>query len=179
MPMTQLIAIDSNVLTYLVDALDENYDPSLDRSHLMPERVALVRIYFYCGQPYYVPPTVQKEYQRISNSIKQQAHDRLHQILLLDSGNFNQTAVQYRASMLLNSHNDIDDCTIVAESEFMKMEVLLTSDEDLLTRLARIASIQIVKPSDFLIGLNIQSNIKPMIAPAPSNPFSNLSWWRI
>jgi len=47
-----MIGLDSNSLTYLVEALDPTYDLSIDHSPLKPERIAIVRIYFYKGVAY-------------------------------------------------------------------------------------------------------------------------------
>lgn len=174
-----MMGIDSNALTYLVEALAPTYDPSLDHSPLKPERIAVVRIYFYKGDTYNVTPTVRSEYLRIRNSTSKDLHDRLCQFLLLDPWNLNQTAVHNRASALQAHHSDPDDCSIVAEAEFMGLQALLTCDSALITHLSPRTNVHIIRPSDYWNSLGIRPGNQPIVAPAPSNPLSALNWWRI
>ena len=174
-----MVGIDSNVLSYLVEPLDSRYDPSMDHSSLKPERIAIVRIYFYKGLSYYVTPTVRLEYQRIRNTVRRDLHDRLCQFLLLDPWSLNQTAAHKRTSDLLTNHSDLDDCSIVAEAELMGLQALITCDGDLITHLRPLTNVLIIRPSDYWKSIGIQSGGKPVIAPASSNPLSTLNWWRV
>jgi hypothetical protein len=174
-----MVGVDSNALSYLVGALASTYDPSLDQSALNPERIAIVRIYFYKGSPYCVTPTVRAEYQRIGETISRDSHDRLCQFLLLDPWSLNQVLVDNRTSVLLANHSDPDDCSIIAEAELMGLQVLLTCDSDMTKHLRPLTSLLIMKPSDYWNSLGIQPGVQPAIVPAPSNPLSTLNWWRI
>ena len=74
--MPRYPAVDSNTLTYLLEALRDDYDPALDRSALVQERVAMVRCYFYGDCSFWVAPTAQIEYAKIKNEAWRKVHDR-------------------------------------------------------------------------------------------------------
>lgn len=173
------VGVDSNVLSYLVEALASEYDPSVDHSSLKSERIAIVRMYFYKALSYYVTSTVRFEYQRIRSTVRRDLHDRLCQFLLLDPWSLNQTAHHKRTSDLLAHHNDRDDCSIVAEAESMGLQALLTCDGDLITHLGPLTSVVIIRPSDYWKSIGIRPGVRPLIAPALSNPLSTLNWWRV
>jgi hypothetical protein len=64
--MNRAVAIDSNALTYLVDANQEDYDPAADKD-LGNQRLAMIRTLFYSDRLLWVGPTVEAEYQKIPN----------------------------------------------------------------------------------------------------------------
>ena len=59
------VAIDSNALTYLIQAIEPGYDPKHDDPILAKERIAMIRIYLYTGYALYVLPEVESEYKKI------------------------------------------------------------------------------------------------------------------
>jgi hypothetical protein len=59
------IGLDSNVLTYLVDAMTYGYDPGADADEtLRAERVGALRVFLYIGN-LFVSPTAHAEIERI------------------------------------------------------------------------------------------------------------------
>jgi hypothetical protein len=55
-------AVDSNALTYLVNAIGvEGYDPVRDSSGLADERIAMSRLFMYGDCRLWVPPIVRTE----------------------------------------------------------------------------------------------------------------------
>ena len=71
--MPKAVAIDSNALTYLIDANQYDYDPSMD-PHLAPQRLAMIRAFFYSDSLLWVGPAVEAEYKRIQDSRKYDDH---------------------------------------------------------------------------------------------------------
>ena len=58
--MARAVAIDSNALTYLIEANQEEYDPSTDL-HLGRQRLGMIRMLFYSDRLLWVGPTVEAE----------------------------------------------------------------------------------------------------------------------
>lgn len=179
--MKQRIAIDSNALTYLIEAIDPDYDPSADKSKVALERIAMIRSYLYCDCPFQVLPTVAYEYSRISKEDWRLTHERVSNVLLLDdSSELDEEAIRLRAKDLFVHHSKEKDCRIAAEAEAAGVTVLLTRDKDLIGRLGPIVKgLSIMRPTDFLAKLAIGPNTKPILSPAPSNPLYDKSWWRL
>ena len=62
------IAIDSNILSYFVDATLPDYDPLNDHEALRNEKISTLRIALYPENiRLYILPLVDTEWQRISN----------------------------------------------------------------------------------------------------------------
>jgi hypothetical protein len=83
--MRSLIGIDSNSLTYLVEAIEPRYEPRADDPNIAAERIAMLRTYLYAGVQFWVSPTVAREYNRIRQPSKHLKHQRTAFILLNDS----------------------------------------------------------------------------------------------
>jgi len=64
--MPRAVAIDSNALTYLIEANQPGYDPSTDLQ-LGKQRLAMIRTLFYSDRLLWVGPTVEAEYKKILN----------------------------------------------------------------------------------------------------------------
>jgi len=175
------IAIDSNALTFFVDAIETDYDPARDRADLAAEKVAVLRIYFYTGEPYYVVPTVEKEYRGIVERIKRTNHEDVHAVLMLDFVHeINENDIKQRADFYYRFHPCAEDCRILAEAEFGGIDILLTFDSKLIHRLKQnTKSIELMRPSEFLNVLNISSGTRPVVAPHRTNPLSRKTWWVI
>src|SRR5262245_618310 len=116
--MTSAVAIDSNTLTYLIDAMDESYDPAADTS-LSNERLAMVRMLFYSDRRLWVSPTVDAEYRKISNPDRREVHRRIAQYVLEDQPlRIDPEAFEKRVLELGSAHRGDADCRIVAKTEF-------------------------------------------------------------
>jgi predicted nucleic-acid-binding protein len=177
--MKNKVGIDSNTLTYLVESMDPDYDPSIDESNVADERIALLRIYLYGGVPFHVVPTVTSEYQKIKNKLRKETHESLSQILLLDeSWNLKDDEIKTRLTRYLNLHNKGNDCRIVAEAELGGLSSLLTCDSDILKHLQTNTIIDIMLPSDYWSKLAIAHGAQPVFSPHDTNPLNNKTWWR-
>lgn len=177
--MNDTVGIDSNTLTYLVESMDPGYNPTTDISNLADERISLLRIYLYGGVPYYIVPTVTKEYQKIKIKLKKDTHESLCKILLLDElWNIAEDDLIARMTEITKYHNKNNDCRIVAEAELGGLKVLLTCDADIQKRLSSKAKVNIMSPSDYWTNLSISHGSQPVFSPHNSNPLYGKSWWR-
>ena len=175
------VAVDSNALTYLVDVIGENYDPQNDVRRLSLEKLAILRIYFYTGEPYYVVPTVENEYKNIIEPSTRSIHQNVHGMLLFDyTFSIDENEIANRTNAYLVWHKRFDDCRIVAEAELAEIDMLLTCDETMLQHLkVRTKHITLLRPSELWELLNIPFGARPALAPHESNPLSRKTWWRI
>ncbi|MGE0885681.1 MAG: hypothetical protein AB7P14_19200 [Blastocatellales bacterium] len=179
--MKQTIAIDSNALTYLIEAIDPDYDPSTDKSDVVLERIAMIRSYLYCDCFFRVLPTVSYEYSRISKEEWRLTHERVSNVLFLDdSSELDEDMIRNRAKDFFIHHPKKSDCRVAAEAEAAGVTFLLTLDKDLIDRLGTIVKgLSIMKPTDFLAKLGIGPATKPIRLPTPSNPLYSKNWWRL
>jgi len=173
------LAVDSNTLTYLLDSVQESYDPRLDPTELRTERVAMLRCYFYGGCSFWVPPTVQAEYQKISDAGKRRAHDRWTKCLLQDMPLKTTAGLDSRTAELLAHHRKAADCRVVAETEASGLKALLSCDLDLIIRLGPQAKVQVMRPTQFWKSLPIEVGAMPVVQPADGNPLASVTWWRL
>jgi len=100
-------AVDSNTLTYLLDAVGvDSYDTALDTSGLVDERIAIVWCLFFGNCSPWVPPTVQIEYDKIKTAEKRDPHDRWTKYHLQDMPlRAPEDSLQKRTEELLPHHN--------------------------------------------------------------------------
>ncbi len=99
------IAIDSNALTYLLEAMEPAYDPSNDDFALACERLAMIRSYLYAEQCFYILPQVEAEYRRIRHEDWRTAHEELVGALLLETDwPLDSNTVACRKAEFLNLH---------------------------------------------------------------------------
>jgi hypothetical protein len=178
--MAKYLAVDSNTLTYLLESVQVGYDPKTDPSDVRYERVAMLRCFFYGGCSFWVPPTAQAEYHRISNPAKRDAHDRWTKFLLQDMPlSASQEHVDHRTRELLIHHQKENDCSIVAETEAAKLDILLSCDADLASHLNAHTLVRILRPTEYWPLLNIQRGTEPVVRPAPENPLASQTWWQL
>lgn len=174
-------AIDSNLLTYLIEALKPGYDPKDDKSNIAPHRLAILRIYFYSKQPLYITPTVQHEYSEIRMKEWKKEHESAHNILLLDLNPLpDSKLVSFETAYYSRFHKEKLDCKIVAEAEVAGIDYFLTSDEKLYKNLrCHSKSLKIMKADEFWVEvLTIPKGTDPRLAPHPKNPLYEKSWWK-
>jgi rRNA-processing protein FCF1 len=175
------IAIDSNALTYLINAIDPDYDPLNDTPKNKKERQAMLRIFLYQGDPFHILPQVIKEYNDIPGYEWRSLHESTTWALFMEFHIANQKhKIDQRRDEFLTIHkNKHKDCQLLAEAESASMDVLLTRDNNFKKNLSEIAKIKIMYPSEYWESLNMQAGISPKIAPATSNPLFGKYWWQI
>jgi hypothetical protein len=174
------VAIDSNALTYLVEAMEPNYDPANDDPSLAVERISMLRTFLYTGTPFYVLPQVRKEYNKIPRYEWRNIHESTVGVLLEEIFIENQdNGIKKRKTEFMSFHPKNKDCQILAEAEAMNMSSLLTRDNNFINRLSPRTTIQMVYPSEFWNNLNIVSGAELKTFPLESNPLFGKSWWKI
>jgi hypothetical protein len=174
------VAIDSNALTYFVEAIEPSYHPSTDDPTLAVERLAMIRSYLYRAIGLWVMPTVVVEYNRIRDPARHFQHKSNARVLLLDhpvgaSAGF----LAGRAKELGAHHKGAADTYVVAEAEAAGVPVLLTRDDDLINDLQPHTSLLLQYPSAFWASLGVPAGATPYLTPSPPNPLAFVSWWRI
>ncbi len=177
--MAQQIAIDSNMMTYLIEAMDPNYDPSRDSRVLRSERVAMLRCFLYVDQEFYLVPTVITEYQKIAKQPRYQKHRHVHYVLLHDvTWSLNVKAIARKVKLFQQYHSGPNDCQILAEVDDAKIPILLTLDPKIGNNLQSHTCVRITKASDYWSGLGIPHGAKPVKVPHITNPLGNKRWWQ-
>jgi hypothetical protein len=174
-------AVDSNVLTYLVNAIGvEGYDPARDTSGLADERIAMSRLFMYGDCRLWVPPVVRSETADIPPGELRDAQNRMtwYQLLDHDSG-VTDAIIERRVSELLQHHAGVSDCRVVAETETMELGYLVTRDDRLHRRLQGHTNVRIVRPTELWKSLDIHCVPPHAMVPAPENPLSACDWWRL
>jgi hypothetical protein len=153
-------ALDSNALTYLLDAIAaDDYDPALDRSPLTKERLAMAWCLFHGNCSPWVPPTARAEYQRIKSDQKREVHRRWTQYHLQDQDlDVPDDVIERRVGNLLRHHHKVEDCRVLAETEFARLKTLLTVDETMRVRLQPHTTVEVLLPSEFWKRLAITAN---------------------
>ncbi len=177
--MDSKVAIDSNCLSYLVDAIHLGRKPTGNQAD---EKIALFRIYLYRRETLRVPPAVKSEYERIKDKQYKELHDSIHMILLEDvflscDPEVLESCVQ-EYSVVHPGRKERIDCQIVAEAELGGCHYLLTYDYDLLSHLkGRTHRIELMTPTKFWNVLEIPHGMNPPYVPHPTNPYSKQTWW--
>ncbi len=174
-------AVDSNALTYLVNAIFvQGYDPACDNSSLADERIAMSRLFMYGDCKLWVPPAVKSETADIPVGELQHAHNRVIWYQLLDhDSDAAESAIELRVNELLQHHGGVNDCRVVAETEAMKLDYLLTRDDRLKNRLQAFTKVQILRPAELWNSLDIKCAPPHAMVPAADNPLSAYDWWRL
>lgn len=176
--MKSLVCIDSNAMTYLVDAIMNGGRPS---GNVSDEKIALLRSYLYREDTLYISPTVKEEYEKIKDGIKRQNHKGIADIILGDVSPPDRTLIDSRTSEYSSYHKgekNKKDCKILAEAELSGSEILLTYDQTLLKNLkGKTHKIKIYEPSEYWNNIGIANGCKPVRAPHTSNPLSQETWW--
>jgi hypothetical protein len=175
----RIIAFDSNVLTYFLDANRGNYALT-PNDPLAPQRVAAMRLFLYCRP--FIMPTVKAEAERIRNPEKLEEHMRS---IGLSFGEFvpderQEASIKRRAGELQHQHpKGLNDYLILAEvEEDGDIPVLVTWDIQLTDNLAPHTGIRLESPVECFEAFNIPRGTPPEWTPAPGHPLANETWWR-
>jgi len=170
--MSERIALDNNVLNYLVEAVNNGYD----RATVDEERLAALRIYLYLGN-LFITPTADVESNDTNDEKKRMnlrsfTHNLLQEITIVDQV---QAGVIHRRAKTV--HNKEKDCRVFSESLVSKMNVLLTFDRRM-RRLNNLnLSMKVETPTQFWQRKNLPKGSAPQARPHISNPlYQNKSW---
>ena len=147
------IAVDTQVVTYFVEAAQSDYVPSLDSDvHLAAEREAAFRIALTYGL--LLLPTAHREIEAIPNlAVLLKHRESLTAPFRPTNLSHPEFAphIDKRTRDLLHYHPDEEDCRILAEAEELRSDVLLTFDGAFQRRLQPHTSIALRKPSELEI----------------------------
>ena len=154
-------------------------NPRADSVELAEEKKAILRAFLYKRIAYYIGPTVEAEYKKIKINEKYQAHVSFCDILLLGGPwQLNSPSLKQRTQTLRSYHSGQKDCDILAESEEMGLDLLLTNDKNFLKHLGHVSkAITIVRPSQFWASLEVPQGTAPAWRPTDSNPLLQKTWW--
>jgi hypothetical protein len=174
----RLVAFDSNVLTFFLDANRGAYRDG--SSALTDQRIAAYRLFLYC-KPLIVP-SVAREAEVIRQAGRREEHLRL---IAAQFGEFlpdelQKRSIERRAAELLPHHlKGADDCRILAEvEEDGDVPVLVTFDRRFKTDLASHTKVLIETPVECWLRLNIARGTPPQWVPARGHPLADATWWR-
>ncbi len=174
------ISIDSNSLTYLIQAIDPSYDPLKDKEAVFLQRASMLRIFLYGGLRCAILPQVIKEIGDIPNYEWKDIHESTIGILFHEvAQNYSESDLVNRKEKLLEKHPKEKDCSLLAEAEFYGINVLLTRDKKFRNRLNPISDVEIIFPSDYFQLLNVDQNSEPIFSPHKTNPLFGKTWWKI
>jgi hypothetical protein len=177
---TEMVALDSNAMTYLIEGLNCVSGPPLGRE--AESKIALVRSFFYLPNSscFHLTPTVEAEYKRIKDQPKLENHrswGMVHFSPVRPLPNANQLCV--RTQQLQQHHSDYDDCRILAECEMCQIKTLITSDRNFRKNLARQAvGVKVCAPLDYWQSRGVAPGTPPRRLPTHDNPLSQVSWWQ-
>jgi hypothetical protein len=171
------VGLDSQCLSYLLDAISEVSEPT---DPLTPEKKALIRSWFYLEEgTFFITETVMKEVAEIRASDRRDFHERFVLTLFHDYPVGNADVVTTRALYFYSIHPELNDCRILAESEELGIDVLLTYDGDFRRRLATASStVRLMTPCSYWDSQGIPKGISPKTIPHHTNPLSTQTWWR-
>ncbi len=177
--MKSLVCIDSNAVTYLVDAIMNGGQPIGD---VASEKISLLRTYLYRDDTLHISPTVKEEYEKIKNEIKRKNHQGIADILLSDVSPPDSSLVESRASEYSIHHKGVKnkkDCKILAEAELSGCNILLTYDQTLLKNLrSKTQTLKLCEPSKYWNSIGINKGAKPVRSPHDTNPLACQTWWK-
>jgi rRNA-processing protein FCF1 len=177
--MLNKVAVDSNALSYLVDAV---FSPSEPPKEIQEEKISLFRSYVYLENMFYVMPTVKTEFLKIKENSKLAKHISTSGIMLRELETKQINKVNRVAEFYSGFHKgekNFSDCKILAECEILGMDILLSYDEDFVERLKnKSMKVSLMFPSEFWKVSGVPSGSEIRKQPLESNPMSKSTWWR-
>ena len=149
---------------------------------LAAEKKALVRSFFYGDCWLCMTPTIEYEWQAISDPVKRKSHASWNGVLFGTVPfyeNDQDSIADERSKYFASIHPKQKDCRILAEAEILGIGTLLSYDFDFVRRLNEHTKVRVCKPSEHWRELGIPPGSQPCLVPVPSNPLSQQTWWRV
>jgi hypothetical protein len=169
------IFVDSSCLSCVIAAMQGVAAPTGD---LAAQEVALVRTYLYAPGTLWTVPTVDREFERLTEPAQRAGHRAWVSVLFGLRPPQDYGAVRRRTDELGKAHGDPDDCLVVAEVEGAGGDVLLTLDGGMVRHLAPHTRLFLTTPALYWEALTIPRGARPRQVPAPANPLRREEWWR-
>lgn len=175
MSVTAGIGLDSQCLSYIIDAMQGIEEP---KDNLAAEKIALFRTYLYTEGTLFVTPTVRAECMRIKEEGRRAQHESFINVLFgewpLPAG----AELRSRVADLLKHHPNEADCRILAEAELAGFTTLLTYDDKFLGHLSNQSrALQLMRPSELWHRLSIPRGASPRKLPHSTNPLVTQGWY--
>jgi predicted nucleic acid-binding protein len=172
----QKVGLDSQCLSYLIDAAAGVAEPT---DSLAEERKALLRLWFYISERFYISETVVSECARIRQVDRREIHGSFGSDTYWGMPVRDPATIAVRTKVLLQNHTKQNDCLVLAEAEDLGLDTLLTYDVDFRKRLgSKSQVVTLITPSDFWISQNVPKGSPPKVVPHNTNPLSQVLWWR-
>jgi hypothetical protein len=173
---SEKIGLDSQCLSYLIDVASDLAEPT---DKLAEERKALLRLWFYYSERFYISETVVSECAGIRQVSRREIHERFGSNTYWGMPVLNASTIEARTKHFLQFHPRQNDCRILAEAEDLGLNTLLTYDVDFMKHLeSRTQVITLTTPCTFWVKQNVPKGSKPKVFPHMTNPLSQVSWWR-
>jgi hypothetical protein len=169
------LALDSNCLSYVIEALEGVAEPT---DELAEQKVALVRLYLYTPGTLWTLPKVKEEFSRITDPVRRARHESWTNVLFGVRPLNRPEAVKRRAADLERLHADHDDRMVLAEAEDIGFSALLTFDTRFVKRLAAHTRLNLTTPATFWQTLGVPKGASPHHLPSHGNPLADETWWR-
>lgn len=170
------IGIDSQCLSYIIDAMDGVAEPT---DGLACERKALLRLYLYMPGTFYVTPTVLIECAAIRHTDRRELHASFCNVLFDEVAGTREDEVQSLAAKYSAYHSGANDCRILAEAVHGGLNILATYDGNFISHLRfKETKLKLDKPSNVWESMSIPKGAKPDKQPHHTNPLSRESWWK-
>ena len=177
--MDEMVAVDSNCLSFLADAIFLGQKP---KDNLADQKIALLRIFLYREEGLYEVPILKDEYERIKDENLKKAHNDVARYLLVNVPEVDQRILEDRIaeySLIHKGEKNYKDCRILSEAELGGCDCLLTYDSTFLKRLKdKTHNISMIAPLQFWDYFKIPHNAKPKIGPHQTNPLAQQDWWK-
>jgi hypothetical protein len=173
-------ALDSDALTFFVEAMRTGYRDGGPSAAVAQEGTAVLRSYLYARHVFTLLPTAVTQYRRIRDTAKLAFFEEVAAVILLDAvPRPGALEVETKWASFSAFHSGSDDCRLLAEADVMGIPYLLTFDRKFRRALACKADCtRVVTPSEYWNLLGVPSGAQPRISPDPSNPLARETWWR-
>lgn len=170
------IAIDTQCCSYFIDTLNSAEIPI---GVFSEEKIALIRIFVYMPNTFYLTPTLIKECIEIPNIERKQLHDNYNMVMMSKIDVPNSKRLESLIEEYLQYHSGVNDCKILAEAALTGLDVLLSYDTDFIKHLSGSCKrLRLIKPSDFWAKQDYPNGIKENKSPHCSNPLFGQLWYK-
>ncbi|MEM7747650.1 MAG: type II toxin-antitoxin system VapC family toxin [Pseudomonadota bacterium] len=178
---TNRVALDSNAMSYLIEALGSFSGPPTGNT--AAEKIALARCFLY-RQPetvFCITPTVSAEFSKIPDQERLSEHANWALLHLQVLPKPSSTAdLIFRTNTLNAFHSDVDDCRIVAECEALDVNMLLTSDRKFCNAMNRVGTtVGVLSGQQYWNEMAVSPGETPMMELHPDSPLNTATWWKV
>jgi predicted nucleic acid-binding protein len=176
-PMREIVVIDSNCYTYLIDVMFDAVEP---KCSVAIEKIAMLKLYLYTDIIFMTSDAVKEEYLKIPNGARLEQHISTNSVLIDSFRNLSLAPIKKRIMELGPYHKGEMDCRVLAEAEYGNADFLLTYDHNFRKHLPdKARGVRILYPSELFALKAIVPGSKPDKVPHDSNPLSEVSFWCI